>query len=101
MLQIVRRAGGRSEVQHIVHRAFDVQRLADIRLAKFELGIAFEMAQILRRARDQIIERENFPSFRKQSIAKMRPQKSSSSRHNRAHESSESFGLQFNVRALD
>jgi hypothetical protein len=59
------------------------------------------MVKICRDAGDEVIERKNFPSFRKQTIANVRSEKSRSTSDHRAHEASEKDGLQFSVGAAD
>jgi len=59
------------------------------------------MAQILRDAGDEIIEREDLPSFRKQTIANVRTKKSRCTSDHRAHEASEKAVIQSNVGAAD
>ena len=74
---------------------------------RFHLAVAlaklFEehLAQILRNACDEIIERQNFPSFCKQPIANMRTKKSRRTSDHRAHEASVKAGFQFSVGAAD
>ena len=58
-------------MQNVSDWALHAKGVAHIGLLKFELGIPFEMAEIFRCAGDEIVEAQNFPTFRKQTIAKM------------------------------
>jgi hypothetical protein len=58
-------------MENITNGALDVKCVADISLQKLELRIPFEMAEIFCDASNEIIQREDFPAFREQPIAKM------------------------------
>jgi hypothetical protein len=49
------------------------------------------MEQVFLGSGDQTVEAENLPTFRKQTIAKMRTEKACCSSDDRAHEASENF----------
>ncbi len=68
-LEVVHRTRGRSEVQNVVHRPRHVDVVRDVRARNSELRMFQQMGDIRVCAGDQIVERQDLPSLRQQTVA--------------------------------
>lgn len=71
MMQIIYRAGKRSEVKHSIDGARNINLLTDILLDKFERGVFKKMFNIREMAGDQIIQRDHLVPLFDQAIAEV------------------------------
>jgi len=86
---VVHRAGGRGEVEHIVHRP-DVEGLADVLFDKAETRLLRKMREIRRVAGAEVVDADNGVAFGEKRVSKVRSEKTGcSSNENglRGHES--------------
>src|SRR5271166_2929792 len=79
MGQVVDRAGGAGEMEHVLHRAVDLHRLGDVVLQKPEAGVIGQMIYVPPRSRQQIVDADDLMPFGKEALAKMRANKPGSS----------------------
>jgi hypothetical protein len=71
-------------MQNVIDRARDIDKFGDIVLNDRKSRVSREMAQVGGSAGDQVIDRENLPAAIEEVVAKVRPEKSRSSRDYRA-----------------
>jgi len=71
MIQIVYRAGERSEVKHSIDAARNTNRITDVLLDKFERGVFKNMFNIREMPGDQIIQRNYLVPLFGQAIAQV------------------------------
>src|SRR5712664_4420054 len=93
MPQIVGRTRRRSKVQHVAYISRHLQRLAPVRLLELELFIIRQMAQVALSASNEIVNRQHFPPFGEQPVAKMRSQKTRPARHHCTHATSSEISV--------
>ncbi len=84
MLQVVNRAGGRSQVENIVNFA-EIEGLADILLHKFEARVIIQMLNIRPTSSQQIVGTHDGMALRQQRVAQMRANKARPACHQYAH----------------
>src|SRR6266851_10429383 len=72
-------------MQHIFHRARHVNVIRNVRARDAEFRLLHQMLNIRIHASNEIVKSEDVPSFREQPFAKMRPQKSCTTSHDRTH----------------
>jgi hypothetical protein len=84
-------------MQNVVNRARDIDKFGDIVLDDLKSRVSREMAQVGGSAGDQVIDREYLPAAIEEVVAKVRPQKSRTSRDYRAQRASLSM-QKFSVR---
>ena len=72
-------------MKDIADFASDAKRLVDVGAFEAKLCLRPQVGQIGFISRDEIVEREYFPAFRKQAVAKMRPKKPRSARDHSPH----------------
>jgi hypothetical protein len=59
-------------VQHVADIAADEDPVVDVHLAELEVGVAVEGAQVVGRARDEVVEREHAHAAREKRLAEVR-----------------------------
>ena len=77
---VVDRTGWACEVKDVIHFAH-VEGLANILLDKFESGFRAKMRKIREATSEKIVDYDDTPTFRQQSIRKMGSKKSSTTRN--------------------
>src|ERR1700751_4798526 len=87
-LQIVRRTGGRSEVENIANLALYSNGFRNVLPFETESRIPSQVAKVAFVSGDQIVKREHLPAFRQKPVAKMRPEESRSTRDYCSHSAS-------------
>src|SRR5580698_1990412 len=73
--EILRRAGGRGEVEDVVDRA-GIERLADVSLLKCEIRILAEVSDVFAVAGGAVVDAENEVSFTEKPIGEVGAKKS-------------------------
>ena len=91
--QIIRRAGGRREMQDDFDGPGDFDVTRDVLARETKFRVRQQMRDVGIAAGDEIIEAENFPAFFQQQFAEMRTEKSGSAGDYRA-QSGAPFGLE-------
>ena len=84
-LEVVDGASGRSEMEHVVDGAGDVDVIGDVGAEAAEARMLEEMADVGVVAGDEVVERKHVPAFGDEAIAKMRAEKAGASGDHRAH----------------
>src|SRR5271166_4347682 len=79
MGQVVDRAGGAGEMEHVLHRAVDLHRLGDVVLQKPEAGVIGQMIDVPPRSRQQIVDADDLMPLGEEALAEMRANKAGSS----------------------
>lgn len=76
VLVVIDRAGGRSEVEDVIHLA-GIKRLTDIRPKKLEAWLVRQVRQVLHPAGQQVMGTDYRTSVRKNRVTQMRAEKAS------------------------
>ncbi len=84
VLHVVHRAGGRSEVEDVIHLAV-IEGLVHVLLAEFEASVVAEMFEIVRAAGEEIIHRDHVMAVAEQRFTEMRAEESGAAGHECAH----------------
>jgi hypothetical protein len=58
-------------MQHGIDRTFEVEWLADVVLDGLERLVSAEQGDVVRGARDQVVDAEDLPAIGKETLAKM------------------------------
>jgi hypothetical protein len=82
--EIFRGAGGRSEIEYVVHRA-GIEGLADVFLRKFEARLMGKVGQVFSVAGREVVNAENGVSFGQESIGEVGAEKSGSAGNKNTH----------------
>src|SRR5271157_5446801 len=80
MGQVIDRAGGAGEMEHVLHRAVDLHRLGDVVLQKPEAGVVGQMIDVPPRSCQQIVEADDLMPLGEKALAEMRANEAGSSR---------------------
>src|SRR5208282_2482175 len=79
MGQVIDRAGGAGEMEHVLHRAVDLHRLGDVVPQKPEVGVVGQMIDVPPRSRQQIVDADDLMPLGEEALAEMRADKAGSS----------------------
>ncbi len=82
-LEVINRAGGRGEMEHVIHRAGQENKVRDIMTDETEPFVAGQVRDVVRAAGHQVVQRYHLMSLSQQPVAEMRAQKPGSAGHHR------------------
>src|SRR5439155_24308563 len=86
MAQVIHRAGRRGEMQDVVHRSVDLQRMGNVVTNERETVAAAQALDVFSIAGNKIVDADDFVTFRQEAFAKMRADKTSAGRNNGPHD---------------
>ena len=75
-LEVIHRTRGAREVEHAVQWPLQLDEVGDVVEDELEVAVTFQVGEIGRRARDEIVHADHPVTLREQPVAQVRPEES-------------------------